>query len=129
MAIERVKPIELTDNDTGKVYTLEFNRDTVRRAEKNGFSIDDCSKFPTMCYDLWYYAFLMHHDKDIRRKKTSRDVHIRLKRDLLVTICLEHFLGSSDHFVYPMLYWSKDANAQYMCDGPKDANSVPCFWI
>ena len=22
------------------------------------------------------------------------------------------------------MYWSKDSNAQYMCDGPKDANSV-----
>jgi hypothetical protein len=39
--MERVKPIELTDNETGKTYTLEFNRDVVRRAEQNGFSIDD----------------------------------------------------------------------------------------
>lgn len=71
MAIERVQPIELTDNDTGKTYTLEFNRDTVRRAERNGFSIDDCEKFPTLCYDLWYYAFLMHHEREIKRKRTD----------------------------------------------------------
>lgn len=50
---------------------------------------------------------------DIKRKKTSRDVHIRLKRDLLTIICLEHFLGSSEHFVYPILKWSKDADDKY----------------
>ena len=71
MEIERVQPIELTDNDTGKTYTLEFNRDTVRRAERNGFSIDDCAKFPTLCYDLWYYSFLMHHEREIKRKRTD----------------------------------------------------------
>lgn len=69
--MERVKPIELTDNETGKVYTLEFNRDVVRRAERNGFSIDDCAKYPTLCYDLWYYAFFMHHEREIKRKKTD----------------------------------------------------------
>lgn len=71
MATERVQPIELTDNDTGKTYTLEFNRDTVRRAERNGFSIEDCGKFPTKCYDMWYYAFLMHHEFEANRKRTD----------------------------------------------------------
>ena len=71
MAIERVQPIELTDNDTGKTYTLEFNRDIVRRAERNGFSMADCEKFPSLCYDLWYYAFLMHHEREIKRKRTD----------------------------------------------------------
>ena len=71
MAIERVKPIELTDNETGKTYTLEFNRDVVRRAEQNGFSIDDCAKFPTKCYDLWYYSFLMHHEREIKRRRAD----------------------------------------------------------
>ena len=71
MAIDRVKPIELTDNETGKTYTLEFNRDVVRRAEQNGFCIDDCAKFPTKCYDLWYYSFLMHNEREIKRKRTD----------------------------------------------------------
>lgn len=69
--MERVKPIELTDNDTGKVYTLDFNRDVVRRAEKNGFSLSDCERYPSLLNDLWYYAFLMHHDKEINRKRTD----------------------------------------------------------
>lgn len=41
---------------------------------------------------------------DIRRKKTSRSVHIRFKRDLLTIIGLEHFLGSAGKYVYPILY-------------------------
>ena len=71
MATERVQPIELTDEDTGKTYILEFNRDVVRRAERNGFCIDDCARFPTKCYDLWYYAFFMHHERDVKRKRTD----------------------------------------------------------
>lgn len=42
---------------------------------------------------------------DTKRKKTSREVHIRLKRDMLTIIGLEHFLGSSGHFVYPVINW------------------------
>lgn len=44
---------------------------------------------------------------DTRRKKTARNVHIRMKRDLLVIIGLEHFLGHSGHFIYPALYWKE----------------------
>ena len=69
--IERVKPIELTDNETGKTYTLDFNRDVVRRAERNGFSLTECEKFPSMLSDLFYYSFLMHHDREINRKKAD----------------------------------------------------------
>ena len=69
--MERVKPIELTDNETGKRYTLEFNRDVVRRAERNGFSLSDCEKYPTLLADLFYYSFLMHHEREINRKKAD----------------------------------------------------------
>ena len=69
--IERVKPIELTDNENGKTYTLDFNRDVVRRAERNGFSLTECEKFPSMLSDLFYYSFLMHHDREINRKKAD----------------------------------------------------------
>ena len=69
--IERVKPIELTDNDTGKTYTLDFNRDIVRRAERNGFSLQECDKYPSLLSDLWYYSFMMHHEREVNRKKTD----------------------------------------------------------
>lgn len=68
----------------------------------------DCKRISINGEDYWAI--------DIRRKKTSRDVHIRLKRDVLVTICLEHFLGSSEHFVYPILYWKKDATDRYLLE-------------
>ena len=69
--MERVKPIELTDNERKKTYTLEFSRETVRRAERNGFSLEDCAKFPSLLYDLFYYSFLMHHENEIKRKITD----------------------------------------------------------
>ena len=69
---------------------------------------DKCKRISINGEDYWAI--------DIKRKKTSRDVHIRLKRDLLVTICLEHFLGSSDHFVYPMIHWKKDATDRYLLE-------------
>ena len=69
--IERVKHIELTDNENGKTYTLDFSRDVVRRAEKNGFSLSECERFPSLLTDLWYYSFLMHHEREINRKKTD----------------------------------------------------------
>ena len=68
---EHVNPIELTDNDTGKKYTLDFNRDIVRRAERNGFSLSECDKFPSLLSDLFYYSFLMHHEREISRKRTD----------------------------------------------------------
>lgn len=69
--IERVNPIELTDNETGKKYTLDFSRDIVRRAERNGFSLGECEKFPSMFSDLFYYSFLMNHEREITRKRTD----------------------------------------------------------
>ena len=33
----KVKPIIITDNDTGKQYTLEYDRASVERAENDGF--------------------------------------------------------------------------------------------
>ena len=69
--MERVKPIELTDNETGKVYTLDFNREIVRRVERNGFSLGECEKFPTLLSDLFYYSFLMHHEREVNRKKAD----------------------------------------------------------
>lgn len=40
---------------------------------------------------------------DIRRKKTGRDVHIRMKRDIFVILGFEHFMMFSSHYVYPVI--------------------------
>lgn len=59
---ERVLPLRLTDNDTGKVYELDYNRDAVALADRNEFDVDDVTRFPqTKIPELWYYAFRMHH--------------------------------------------------------------------
>lgn len=69
---ERVKPLILTDNETGEKYTLEFSRDSVRFAENRGFSVDDVPRFPmTKVPEFFFYAFRMHH-KNISRERTDR---------------------------------------------------------
>ena len=68
----RIAPIVVTDNDTNKSYTLEFNRDSVTRAENDGFSMQDLGKYPSKLYDLWHYAFYMHHGRDFSTRKLTR---------------------------------------------------------
>ena len=71
MASERVKPVVINDEDNHCEYTLEFNRDVVRQAERDGFDITEAHKQPLALYDLWYYAFRMHH-KRVARSETNR---------------------------------------------------------
>jgi len=69
---EKVKPILVTDNDTGMTYTLEFDRESVRFAESKNFDIKEIEKKPMlMIPDLWFYAFRMHH-KMVAREKTDK---------------------------------------------------------
>ena len=70
--MERIEPITLTDNETGAVYTLEFDRDTVRRIESDGFSLRDIERAPSKYYDLFHYAFYMHHQRDFATRKLTR---------------------------------------------------------
>ena len=69
---EKVNPIILTDTETGDVYTLEFNRESVRFAEARGFSIDDVARYPfTKLPELFWYAFRMHH-MSVSKEKADR---------------------------------------------------------
>lgn len=69
---EKIKPIVLTDSDNGDVFTLEFNRESVRFSESKGFKIADVAEKPmTALPDLFYYAFRMHH-KTLSREKTDK---------------------------------------------------------
>ena len=55
----RPEPVRLTYE--GTEYSLEFNRDSVRMAEKGGFNFGSAAEMPmTATYDLLYYSFLMH---------------------------------------------------------------------
>ncbi len=59
-----VKPMKITDTNTGMVYTLEFDKESVRYAESRGFNIEDVAKFPiSKTEELFWYAFRKNHKK------------------------------------------------------------------
>lgn len=69
---ERVKPIILTDTESGTEYTLEFNRESIKFAESRGFKIDEVGDYPmSKVPELFFYAFRMHH-KNVSREKTDK---------------------------------------------------------
>lgn len=69
---EKVRPITLTDSESGEKYILEFNRETVKFAEQRGFNINAVSDAPmTRIPELFYYAFRMHH-KNVARDRTDK---------------------------------------------------------
>lgn len=69
---EIVRPITLTDTETGAKYTLEFNREAVKFAEDRGFRLEDVPLYPvSKIPELFFYAFRMHH-KNIARDKTDK---------------------------------------------------------
>jgi len=59
---ERVKPARITDNNTGKVYELDFNRESVAYAEGRGFKLQNVIDFPVTYFpELFYLAFRANH--------------------------------------------------------------------
>lgn len=62
---ERINPIRFTDKDTGDVYELDFNRESVRFMANQGFVMDDniIDLIAVKGEDLWFYAFRAHHKK------------------------------------------------------------------
>jgi hypothetical protein len=57
-----IKPMVITDNETGETYTLEFSRDSVRFAEQRGFCIEELTRYPeTNIPALFFYAFRKNH--------------------------------------------------------------------
>ena len=69
---EKVNPIKITDEETGKVYILDFNRETVQFAEDRGFTWEAVGDRPaTMIPLIWYTAF-RRHDPRISLDKTTK---------------------------------------------------------
>ena len=67
-----VKPVRLTDHETGQVYELDFGRESVVFAERNKFSLEDAVEYPvTGMGDLFYYAFRKNH-RNVAREKTDK---------------------------------------------------------
>lgn len=68
---DRIEPIRITDNDTNKVYELDFNRESVRFVENQGFKIDEVFDFPNINIPkLFYFSFRMHH-KNVSLNQTA----------------------------------------------------------
>ena len=70
---ERVNPVILRDSEDGKVYTLEFDRETVLWAEQTrDFSVQDLSRLPmSKIYEFFWLSFRMHH-KNVAKEKTDK---------------------------------------------------------
>lgn len=68
---ERINPVRVTDNETSKVYELDFSRESVKFAENRGFAVDEITKFPvTRIPELFYFAFRKNH-KNVARSQTD----------------------------------------------------------
>ena len=70
--MEKMKPMIIEDPESGKEYTLEYNRKTVSRTEQAGLDIQSIeSKSMTMIPLLFWGAFLMHHPH-MTREQTDK---------------------------------------------------------
>ena len=59
---ERIDPIRITDNEDGKVYELDFSRESVRYVENQGFKIEETFDYPNVNIPkLFFYAFRKNH--------------------------------------------------------------------
>ena len=74
-----IKPIVLTDTDTGEKYELEFNLDSVKFTNRQGFKVSELTDNPEeMLPILFYGAFRMHH-KNVSRQQTDDMLINKLK--------------------------------------------------
>lgn len=59
---DRINPIKITDVDSGKVYELDFNRESVKFVEQQGYKLEETFDFPNVNIPkLFYYAFRANH--------------------------------------------------------------------
>lgn len=66
---EKVNPIRLTDNDTGEVYELDFDRASIEFAERRGFKISEVPDYPvSLVPELFYYSFRKNHKRISKQK-------------------------------------------------------------
>ena len=69
---DRINPIRFTDKDSGEVYELDFNRESVKFMATQGFVMDDfVDMIATKGEELWYYSFRAHHRR-LSRAQTDK---------------------------------------------------------
>lgn len=69
---ERVNPMKVTDNETGKTYILDFNRETVEFVENRGFSWDILGDRPATLLPLIWFAAFRRYNPRISKEKTDK---------------------------------------------------------
>lgn len=76
--MDKITPIRITDKESGEVYELDFNRESVSFAERNGFKLEDVADFPaTKVKEIFFYAFRAHHKK-MSRGQTDKILEEKL---------------------------------------------------
>lgn len=69
---EIIKAARITDENSGNVYELDFSRESVVFAEKQGFTLENAIDHPVSgMRDLFYLSFRMHH-RNVAREKTDK---------------------------------------------------------
>lgn len=59
---ERIVPAYITDNETNTKYELDFSRETVVWAGRQGFTLQEVVDYPAIGVPkLFYYAFRKNH--------------------------------------------------------------------
>jgi hypothetical protein len=61
--IDKVEPIRITDNDTGKTYELDFSRESVKYMARQGFKVgeDIVNLVAVQGPEFFWYAFRKNH--------------------------------------------------------------------
>lgn len=71
--MNELKPIKLTDEETGRTWTLHFTRNSIKKMEQSGFNINDLEAHPMVRIpELFYGAFLA--DQPFMKRKDTDDI-------------------------------------------------------
>lgn len=76
---ERPLPLVLTDTGTGKEYTLEFNRESVRFAERMGLDISALSSAPETNIPILFYASFRKNNREVTLEQSNRILYDELE--------------------------------------------------
>lgn len=61
---ERINPIKITNNKTGEVYELDFNREALFMMDRDGFKLEELTDYPaTNIPKIFFYSFRKNHRK------------------------------------------------------------------
>ena len=70
--IERETPMEIEDTETGRVYVLDFNRETRAWAEERGFNWDGIEDHIATYVPLIWFAAFRRYEPRISLEKTTK---------------------------------------------------------